>query len=73
MTYSITNVRRDNDKIFVSVNDCVYVVRKSGGSKYGSISLHVGPREGFGLRCHKPGSKVTTWPGWTVLQVVSID
>ena len=76
MTYSITNVRRDNDKIFANVNGCVYVVRKSGGSKYGSISLHVGPRDGviaFGLRCHKPGSTAKTWPGWNVVQVVSID
>jgi hypothetical protein len=76
MTYSITNVRRDNDKIFANVNGCVYVVRKSGGKKYGSISLHAGPRDGviaFGLRCHKPGSTVTSWPGWNVVQVVSID
>jgi len=75
MTYSITNVRRDNDKIFASVNGCVYVIRKSGADKYGSISLSVsdGSVIAWQIRCHRHGAMVRkNRQGWTVAQVVEI-
>lgn len=77
MTYSITNVRRDNDKIFASVNGVEYTVRKSGGSEYAVVSLLTGPKDGkigWGIRCHRDASKIARCHlGWTVSQVVSID
>lgn len=77
MTYSITNVRRDNDRIIAAVNGTEYLIRNTGGSKYGSISLQTAICDGelsWVICCHRPGRKATkTNPYWTVSQVVSID
>lgn len=76
MTYSITNTRRDNDKIFVSVNGVEYIIRKSGGAKYGSVSLQTAICGGelcWAIRCHRFGKKATNMQmGWKVTQVAEI-
>lgn len=77
MTYSITNVRRDNDKIFGTINGVVHTIKKSGGAKYGSVSLSVSDSDGavlaWHLRCHRPGVRIRpNRQGWRIVKVAEI-